>query len=122
MQLLQKEVTTFTFFHLGNRIGNVQIITEGKKDFIEITFDQTALERRVGPKLIEKMHHRDFFGSVVTKNTDIDLITQALSIQKVILWISSRSRSSRSFNLLIPQALLYEKQLNAASALVSPFS
>lgn len=85
MQLLQKEVTTFTFFHLGNRIGNVQIITEGKKDFIEITFDQTALERRVGPKLIEKMHHRDFFGSVVTKNTDIDLITQALSIQKVIL-------------------------------------
>ena len=42
MQLLQKEFTAFAFFHLGNRIGNVQIITEGKKDFIEVTFDQMA--------------------------------------------------------------------------------
>ena len=42
MQLLQKEVAAFIFFHLGNRIGNVQIITEGKKDFVEVTFDQMA--------------------------------------------------------------------------------
>ena len=42
MQLLQKEVAALIFFHLGNNIGNVQIITEGKKDFVEITFDQMA--------------------------------------------------------------------------------
>ena len=55
MQLLQKKFTAFAFFHLGNCIGYVQVVTEGKKDFVEIKVRMTADKRSLVQSHAAKM-------------------------------------------------------------------